>query len=223
MTVKLHHDRSGAGDPVLILHGLLGSARNWRSMARSMAGDYDVLTVDLRNHGASPHTDSMRYEDMATDVAALIADEVSQPVTLVGHSMGGKVAMTLALHQPALVQRLVVVDIAPIAYPDRFGHLVAALRALPLATLARRAQADALLADSVPDATLRSFLLHNLVDDGAGGWRWQCNLETIASSLPEIVGAPGADPAARYDGPCLVIRGGRSDSVPPEAFETIGH
>ena len=216
MSLPLSFRREGAGAPLLILHGLFGSARNWRSMARRLAPAYDVLTVDLRNHGDSPHADAMSYLAMAEDVAALIETETSAPVTLLGHSMGGKVAMTLALRQPALLERLVIVDIAPMAYTDRFGHLVAALRALPLETLKRRGDADALLAESVGDAALRAFLLHNLVDDGSGGWRWQCNLPAIAAALPAIVGNVDAAQSARFDGPCQLIRGGRSDSVPPE-------
>jgi esterase len=216
MSVELASDQFGeAGPPVVILHGLLGAARNWTTVGRELAGTHRVFALDLRNHGRSPWAASMSFDDMADDVGAFIEGRGLGAATLIGHSLGGKVAMRLALTRPELVQRLVVVDVAPVAYADAFGPVVAAMRRVDLAAVQRRVDADLQLQAAVPDAVLRSFLLQNLVKTDAG-FVWRVNLEALAANMDELVGFPPPVPGAAYLGPTLFIAGGRSRYIQPE-------
>lgn len=206
-------EKLGAGPPVIILHGLLGRGRNWLSIARSLQERHAVHLLDLRNHGASPWADTMSYAAMAGDLAAYIAAEGLERPVVIGHSMGGKAAMTLALTRPAAVGRLVVVDIAPVEYRHGgFEHYIRAMQAVDLGAATRRAEADAALAQAVPDPAMRGFLLQNLATtDGRLGW--QPNLAVLLARMRELTGFP-ADLAGRtYDGPAFCIRGATSDYV----------
>ena len=210
-TVALAVTELGAGPAVVILHGLLGSSRNWHSIGKALAEDRKVILADLRNHGGSPWADAMDYPAMAADVARLIRERAGGRAAVVGHSMGGKVAMVLALTEPGIVDRLGVVDIAPVAYRNStFLGYIEAMRAIDPTGLARRGDAEAALTAVAPDPGVRSFLLQNLAF-GADGAAWKPNLAVLARTLPEIVGFPRLE--ARYDGPTLVIRGARSDYV----------
>jgi pimeloyl-ACP methyl ester carboxylesterase len=212
--VQLAATEQGAGSPVLVLHGLFGSARNWATIARRLAERHRVFALDLRNHGASPWTETMSYPEMAADVRAFIEGRGLGPVAIVGHSMGGKVAMVLALESPALVERLVVVDIAPAYYPPVLLSYIEAMRAIDLERTTRRADVDAALAAAVPEEGIRQFLLQNLVHEG-GGLRWRLNLATLAVSMPAISEFPEPPEGTVYDGPTLFIAGERSDYVQP--------
>jgi esterase len=205
----------GDGPPVVILHGLLGRARNWLTVARALQGRRRVLLPDLRNHGASPWADAMDYPVMAVDVAALIEREAQGHATVIGHSMGGKVAMVLALTRPELVERLIVVDIAPIRYVSGFLPFVEAMQAVDLARVRTRADADAALRESVPDNAMRGFLLQNL-GTSAGSFAWQPNLEVLASTMDAITGFPDAVATRSWEGPAFALRGERSDYVGSE-------
>jgi pimeloyl-ACP methyl ester carboxylesterase len=221
MSVKVASDQFGeAGPPVVILHGLLGAARNWTGIGKELAGTHRVFALDLRNHGRSPWAATMSFDDMASDVAALIEARGLGPVALIGHSLGGKVAMRLALIRPELVERLVVVDVAPVAYANTFGPFVEAMRRVDLAAVQRRADADLQLQSAVPDAVLRNFLLQNLVQTAAG-FVWRVNLEALAANMDELLGfaAPASD--AAYLGPTLFIAGGRSGYIQPEHWPLI--
>ncbi len=210
----------GAGPPVAILHGLFGSGRNWASVAKRLGAHYRVIAVDLRNHGASPWAETMAYPEMADDVRASLSALGHRRFALLGHSMGGKVAMVAALRYPDTVERLIVADIAPVAYRARHSRLAAALRALDLAGVLRRAEADARLQAAVPDPAERAFLLQNLVfEDGAA--RWRINLEAIEREMPTLIGFPAMPPGATYSGPSLFIGGGRSDYLRPEHEQEI--
>lgn len=211
-SVELSFDSVGEGPPLLILHGLFGSARNWQSVARSLAGRYRMLTVDARNHGRSPHATAMDYALMAADLAALLDREGLGAATLLGHSMGGKTAMTLALLEPARVSKLVVVDIAPIATPDQHTPLIDAMLAVPLEEARRRLDADARLRAAIPDDEIRLFLLQSFVP-GADGGAWRFNLPGLRAAMPALIDALPVTPDARYEGPVHVIRGARSDRV----------
>lgn len=211
-SVPLHYRHCGRGPAVLILHGLFGSSRNWQSVARRLAPGHSVHAVDLRNHGDSPHTGEMSYEAMARDVVALMDRLALIHATVIGHSMGGKAAMWLALDQPGRVSRLIAVDIAPVAYSDRFSGYIEAMRGLPLADLQSRTDADRRLQAAVPDTALRQFLLHNLAHQN-GRYFWHVNLESIRRHLDAIVGFPDVNGA--YRGPAHFIRGEHSDSVTP--------
>ena len=205
----LHGAEAGDGAPVVLLHGLFGSQSNFGALARRLAVDYRVMSLDLRNHGGSPQGPGMTYADMAEDVAETLDARGTGPVALVGHSMGGKVAMQVALTAPTRVRRLLVADIAPVRYPPHFRTIAAAMQAIPLHPGLLRAEADAALQPSVLDPAVRGFLLQNLRFGSAPAWR--IGLDHIARSLPDIEGWDA--PAATYDGPVLMLRGERSDYV----------
>ena len=194
----------GEGPVVVLLHGLFGSARNLGAVQRALATQHRVLALDLRNHGDSPHHPAMDYAGMAADVIATLAAAQALPAAIVGHSMGGKVAMQLALQAPDQVWRLAVADIAPVRYPSHFGAFVVAMLTVPPG--ASRGEADAALAPVVQDAAVRGFLLHNF----RPGHGWRIGLDEIAAALPQI---EGWDAAGVYAGPTLFITGARSDYV----------
>jgi pimeloyl-ACP methyl ester carboxylesterase len=198
------------GPPLLIAHGLFGSARNWGAMAKRLAVGRRVVAVDMRNHGTSPWRPTHGYDDLAGDLAGEIA-AFGGPVDVLGHSMGGKAAMALALTRPALVRRLVVGDIAPVAYAHTQLPLIDAMRGLDLSVLTRRSEADLALQGAIPDAGVRAFLLQSL---DMAGRRWRLNLDVLAAEMPRIIGWPGI--AGRFDGPVLVLAGARSEYVRPE-------
>jgi esterase len=214
MSVRLEAVEYGEGPPLAILHGLFGSARNWAGVAQRLAAHHRVIALDLRNHGASPWADTMDYAEMAEDVRRALHASGHRRFALLGHSMGGKAAMVLALAHGAEVERLVVVDIAPVAYqPHPLGY-VRAMRALDLGGITRRADADARLTPDVGDAAERAFLLQNLVFPsavGGGEVRWRLNLAAIEGAMPRLAGFPALPPGAAYTGPALFVAGGRSD------------
>ena len=203
--------------PLLIAHGLFGSARNWGVIARRLADRREVLAVDMRNHGDSPRHATQSYADMAADLAEVIRANGGRADVL-GHSMGGKAAMMLALTEGVLVNRLIVADIAPVAYShDQTQHIMA-MRALDLTGLTSRAEADQRLAATVTDPALRAFFLQSLdVKSSPPGWR--INLDVLEAEMPKIIGWPQV--AGRFDGPTLFLSGALSHYVLPEYRETI--
>jgi len=209
----LHATEAGEGPSLVLLHGLFGSAQNFASVQRQFARRFRCIALDLRNHGASPHDAAMGYDAMAEDVFGTLATRAALPAALLGHSMGGKVAMRLALDRPDTVRRLIVADISPISYPPAFRELAAALQALPLTPGLTRAAADAHLAAAIPDAGLRAFLLQNLRPGAQPGWR--IGLGEIAAGLPAIEGWEAPE-GAIYHGPTLFLAGARSDYIRPE-------
>jgi pimeloyl-ACP methyl ester carboxylesterase len=207
------------GDRVVFLHGLFGRGKNFTRIAKDLAPDYRSLLVDLPNHGQSAWTDAVDYRQMADSLARDLRGDFAAegPVAVVGHSMGGKVAMVLALRHPDLVSRLVVVDIAPTQAgggEGEFAHLLDSLAALDLSALQRRSDADEALKEPIPWDTTRLFLLQNL-RSGRDGFHWEPNLELLRSSLDAIGGFPDTGDAV-YDGPVLWVAGGRSDYVRDE-------
>jgi pimeloyl-ACP methyl ester carboxylesterase len=217
-----------SGPHVVFVHGLFGQGKNWTTIAKGLADGHRVTLIDLPNHGHSPWTDRVHYLDMVEMVATEL-EHLDEPVTLVGHSMGGKVAMQLALRRPELLRALVVVDIAPVTYPlsggrtddpdeeaSPFAAFIAAMRALDLDRLKTRDDADAALQPAVPSRMVRSFLLQSLVREGLGtdgGWRWRLNLELLERDLGELRGFPAPPPGATFDGPVLWIAGANSAYV----------
>ncbi|PUA80333.1 alpha/beta fold hydrolase [Nocardioides currus] len=214
---QLNVTRLGEEGPLIAFcHGLFGQGKNWTQVAKAFSADHRTLLVDMPNHGRSEWTEGFAYDDLADRVATLFSAD--DPVTLVGHSMGGKIAMALALRHPELVERLVVVDVSPVAYSSarEFLGYIDTMRALDLATLERRDQADEALRSAVPDDVVRSFLLQNLRREG-DGWRWMPNLDLLSAHMPELAGWPAERFEGRsYGGPVLWIGGARSGYVSDE-------
>lgn len=212
MPLDLAFEATGDGPPVVILHGLFGSGSNWRRVASELAGSHRVLAVDLRNHGASPWADSMSYLDMADDVLRLLLRERLSRPAVIGHSMGGKVAMALALMHPKQVGQLTVVDIAPLPYADRLSAFAEAMRAIDTLHAASREEVRQRLAGLVPDAGVVPFLMQNLVARNAH-FDWRLNLGAILGAIPTLCGFPPELRGLRYTRPVQVIAGARSDYV----------
>jgi pimeloyl-ACP methyl ester carboxylesterase len=203
------------------MHGLFGSSRNWTAFARRLSASHQVVTVDLRNHGNSGHADTMSYPELAADIRAFMLARGFATASLIGHSLGGKVAMCFALTHTTLVERLVVLDIAPVAYRNEYQALIESMAALPLAELTSRRHADELLAWSIPDAQLRQFLLQNLVQEG-GCYRWRINLNVFKNSLAELGRFPAFAAGSAHAGPALFLGGSASDYLHPRHNQAIG-
>jgi esterase len=211
-----------AGPRVLFLHGLFGQGKNWTTLGRSLSASARVTLLDLPDHGRSAWSPHLSYPAMAETIGAELATAGGgEPSAVVGHSMGGKVAMALALLRPELVDRLVVVDVAPVPTGpmSSFGTYVEGLRAVDLEHLPDRASAEATLEPYVPDPVIRSFLLQNLRRDG-DRWRWQMNLALLGDELAEVAGWPDlrGEPwfAEPYPGPVLWVGGSASSYLRPE-------
>lgn len=215
MTVELAYRETGDGPPLLVMHGLFGSGTNWRSIAKELAAERRVFTLDLRNHGNSPHADHMDYRSMAEDVSSFMDRQGLERAALIGHSMGGKTAMQLALNAPRRVECLIVVDIAPVVAEEDHTPYISAMQNMDPAQLTRRSDADAELAAAIPEAGARSFLLQNLVSEG-GRFRWRLNLDAIEACLPELADFPDPPADATYTGPTLFVRGAASPYVRAE-------
>jgi esterase len=212
-----HRELGGAGNPpLIILHGMLGSSRNWQTAGAELAAKFHVFALDLRNHGRSPHADEMSYAAMLDDVRAWLDAHGLVRVTLLGHSLGGKVAMRLACREPARVERLIVVDIAPRDYPEKVERAeFAAMNALQLSAVRTRGDAEQAFAATVENWAMRKFLTTNLEQTPDGAWRWAINLPVLTAAVPELIKNPLA-PDDRYDGPVRFIIGGKSDFVRAE-------
>lgn len=219
MLAMIRHPASAAPEaPTLVIaHGLYGSGRNWGVIARRLADRRDVVAVDMRNHGESPRFPTQGYPEMAADLAEVI-ESLGAPVDLLGHSMGGKAAMQLALTRPELIRRLVVADIAPVAYSHDQTRNAQAMASLDLAVIATRAEADAALAAKIDDPSLRAFFLQSL-DLRQHPPRWKLNLPVLEAEMPKIVGWPGT--AGEFTHPTLFLTGALSTYVQPGHRETI--
>ncbi len=216
MPLELAFEDVGHGAPMLLLHGLYGSSSNWRRIAKALSTSHRVVSVDLRNHGASPWAATMSYAEMADDVVALI-DRLSLAVdgaapAILGHSMGGKVAMTVALTHAAKVGRLIVVDIAPVSYGDRFSGYTQAMRGVDAVGASGRDEIRRVLLQTIPDDRVVGFLMTNLVRHGEQ-YDWRINLAALAAAMHEIGSWPDTMKTLRYDGPVTIIDGERSDYI----------
>jgi pimeloyl-ACP methyl ester carboxylesterase len=210
----------GSGAPLLILHGVFGSGRNWSTVAQRLAASRRVVALDARNHGASPWADTMSYGEMSEDLLAFRAARRLGRVALLGHSMGGKTAMLHALHHGDAVERLVVVDVAPVVYKPALAAYARAMLEVPLDGVTRRAEVDRQLAEAIPSAAERAFLLQNLVlEEGRACWR--LNLPVIERFMPALSGFPDIPAGAAFSGPALFVAGERSNYVRPEHHPVI--
>lgn len=215
MLATTHYPSDGPAAPLLIAHGLFGSARNWNVIAKRMGDRGPLATVDMRNHGASPALPSHSYADMGNDLAEVIATNWGA-ADVVGHSMGGKAAMVLALSAPKRVRRLVVADIAPVAYGHSQQGMIDAMRRVDLSAVTRRSDADAALAQSVEDAGVRAFLLQSL---DVTAQRWRLNLDVLEAEMDKIIGFP--EVTGTFEGPTLFLSGATSDYVRPAHRDKI--
>ena len=197
-----------------MLHGLLGSMDNWRGQAQKLSSHFNVITPDLRNHGHSPHLAGMRYKDMAEDVLALADDLGISSFDLLGHSMGGKVAMNLALNHPERLNKLIIVDIAPKSYPLWHLPIFNALLSLPVNEIKSRKEANDLLVDSIESPVERAFLLKNLKTNGSDGYEWRCDLAEITRTYLNVANFNSAE-GVTFDKPTLFIKGGKSPYLDP--------
>lgn len=214
--MHLHTQCQGEGPPLVLLHGLFGSADNWGSIARHFSQDHQVISVDLRNHGRSPHADTQTYADMAEDVRETLDAMGIEQASVLGHSLGGKVAMQFASQYPSRVHKLIVVDMAMRAYTDAHTHLIAAMQAVDVRHMASRSAVDKALAAAIPDGLVRQFLLTNLVKVN-DHLQWRLNLTGILDNYSCLQSAIEVN----FQGPCLFIRGERSDYMSPADMAQI--
>lgn len=204
--------------PVILIHGLFGSYENLGVIERSLSEQYQVINVDVRNHGRSGHSDEMNYQLMAADLAETLDNLGVTRAIILGHSMGGKLAMAFALTRPERVEKLILADIAPVAYPPRHNTIFNALDAVNLSHITSRADADAQLAVHISETGVRQFLLKSLLKQDTG-FSWRFNLAALKNNYPQLIGEPLQQGC--YDGPVLFIKGGDSDYILPEHKDRI--
>ena len=221
-TVELVFEEFGdpANSPLIILHGFFASSRNWRQVAQRLAARFHVYVPDLRNHGSSPQYHFMDYPSMTADVLRFMDQRNLVTVDLLGHSMGGKVAMWLALTAPDRVNKLIVADIAPVSYQHNFDNTILALKALPLTEISNRKQAEMQLANAIPELSYRQFLLQNLILKDVH-YCWRVDLDVFHLMAVHIAAFPKTDHLAPYIGKVLFIAGGDSDYVKPEKIDSL--
>jgi pimeloyl-ACP methyl ester carboxylesterase len=225
MSLPLHAQRfENPGAPALVLlHGLLGSSRNWTTVGRVLQDKYDVHAPDLRNHGSSPHAEAMRWAELCGDLEAYLEKEGLNEIVLMGHSLGGKIAMRYACENPEVVRKLVIVDIAAKAYPPYHDREFRAMKSIAVGELESRKEAESALEPLVTDWAMRQFLLTNLVRDEATGiFRWQANIEALHASLPHIRQNSLLE-TDRYHGPVLLVHGAKSNFIEDGDADEMRH
>lgn len=216
--MQLHYSIQGQGEPLVILHGLFGTLENWGAQIKTLAEQFTVIAVDMRNHGRSPHDSEMTYPLMADDVIELLDHLGLDMVNLMGHSMGGKAAMQLVLNYPERVKRLIVVDIAPVEYEHHHVDVFKGLRAVDTEQLTSRGSADQQLQAYVSELSVRAFLLKNLYRNAEKRFAWRMNLDALEHQYQHISQAPTGTP---FDQPTLFIKGANSNYLLPEHRDTI--
>lgn len=212
MSLELNAVTTGEGPPVLLLHGLFGSATNWRGIARALSDNFEVHTLDLRNHGASPWADSMSYTEMAEDVRAYIEKHDLAPTSVIGHSMGGKTAMALALLHPETIDKLIVADIAPVAYADTLTPFAEAMRSIDVFAAASRTEVQRRLQSTLPDPSVAGFLAQNLINRN-DHFDWRINLGVITAEMARLSAFPEQLRELRFARQVTVIAGADSAYV----------
>jgi len=221
--MQLHCQTLGQGQPLILLHGLFASSDNWGAIAKHFSQHYQVIRVDLRNHGRSPHSKSQNYTDMVDDLLELCDALNLDDIHLLGHSLGGKVAMQFAMRHPDRVEKLIVVDMAMRAYADAHTHLIDAIMAIDLSTLQSRSEVNKALSSAIPQAMVRQFLLMNLIKSDINApessLAWRINLAALKANYPNLQQAVCEN--AHYEKSCLFIRGEHSDYVQDADTEHI--
>ena len=207
------------GVPLIILHGLFGNQGNWGQHAKFFAETYKVYGFDHRNHGRSEWDNSMAYEEMANDVRETMKIHEIESANFIGHSMGGKIAMQLALMWPQLVKKLVIVDMAPVSYKPHHDQIFAGLTELNLDMVDRRSDADEILAEYIAEKSVRDFLLANMLKDEEGNYSWRMNVDVIQKDYPKLIDGLASETPCNKE--VLFLRGGNSDYVLPEYEKVI--
>lgn len=217
--MKLNFKKSGSGVPLIILHGLFGSADNWFSVAKELEKYFTLYLIDQRNHGDSPHSGDWNYEVMAEDIKELMDDEKLGSANLMGHSMGGKTVMKFAFKYPEKVNKLIVADIAPRFYPVHHQGILAGLNAIPINDLKSRKEADDILSEYIEITGIRQFLLKSLGRNESGGFVWKINLPVITEKIDNVGEEIVSDKT--FDKPTLFMGGENSDYITDKDKEEI--
>jgi len=221
--MQLNFKSFGSGQPFVILHGLFGMLDNWQSIAKDLSTDYLMYIMDHRNHGRSDHDSQMDYASMSADVRETMESQwLYDGAIIMGHSMGGKTAMQLALQDADLVKQLIIVDIAPISYSGGHEQIIEALQSVPIREANSRNVVQEHLSQMIPKTEIVSFLMKNLSRTKSGGYEWKMNLEAIANNYEVLMGFDTSD-CIPYQGPTLFIKGGLSDYITDESLDTIQH
>jgi pimeloyl-ACP methyl ester carboxylesterase len=217
--MKLHYRALGQGTPFVILHGLFGISDNWQTLAKYFSQKYHVYLLDLRNHGRSPHSEVFDYNGMTDDLLEFMTDQHIQNPVVMGHSMGGKVAMNFALKYPEQVHKLIVVDIAPRPYPVHHQDIITGLNAVDITTMTSRSEAEAALLPYIPEAETRLFLLKNLYRKEDNSFGWRMNLSAIERNIEEV----GSETTSNvpFINPTLFIKGGKSRYIQKKDVPSI--
>jgi pimeloyl-ACP methyl ester carboxylesterase len=218
--MKLSYRKIGNGKPLFILHGLFGSSDNWQTLAKSFGEWYTVYLIDLRNHGRSPHSEEFNYQVMAEDIYGIITDEGIDKVSIIGHSLGGKVAMQVGILHPEKIDKMVVVDIGPKKYPVTNQFVIDALDKFDPQTLATRKEVEALVAEGIEDMGTRQFILKNLYWDDNQKLQWRFDFQSIKKSIKNV-GEPTPVLAQTIEFPILFLKGERSDYIFPSDEKLI--
>ncbi len=216
--MQLYFRELGEGQPLIVLHGLFGSCDNWLTVSKPLAEKYKVYLIDQRNHGRSPHDEVHNYEAMANDLLDFFSQHNIEKLIVLGHSMGGKTAMHLALNHPESVEKLIVVDISPRYYTPHHQDVIAGIRSINLATLTSRDEADKIMSEHLPELGVRQFLLKNLYRNEAGGFAWRMNFEGIVSQI-ENIGQEST--GISFKKPTLFLNGSNSKYIQAKDQELI--
>jgi pimeloyl-ACP methyl ester carboxylesterase len=218
--LALHHKTFGQGEPVVILHGLFGTLDNWQTIGKLLAEHYMVFLLDQRNHGRSPHVEGMNYSLLAEDLYHFLDANWIHQTHIIGHSMGGKTAMQFALHHPDLVNRLMIIDIAPKSYEGGHELILDALTAFPLDKISDRKEAEIFLQQKgIKEFGTRQFLLKNLTRTASGGYEWKMNLGEITKHYQEILA--NIEASDTFEGETLFVKGGNSNYILDEDLPVI--
>jgi len=221
MIEKLFYREEGAGEPLIILHGVFGSSDNWMTIGRELASDYHVFMLDMRNHGQSFHSNTFDYPSMVSDVENFMLAQGISKCFMLGHSMGGKVAMNFAVNHPELLSKLIIVDISPRSYPIHHDNILSGLSSIDLGSLESRVDADKQLSKFVSEKSIRNFLLKNLARDEDNRFVWKLNLPVIRMNIERVgVGLSGEK---KFTGETLFIKGSQSDYIQASDYELIEH
>ncbi len=229
--MELHYTKIGEGAPLFIIHGLYGSGDNWMGIAKALSGKFAVYLIDQRNHGKSPHSANHNYDEMASDIKSICDKEGITSLHLIGHSMGGKTAITFTLNYPGIVQKIINVDVSPYSYLDQEHFtdqieyhklILSTFKSAPIEKITTRAEMEDYFAPHITNVSTRRFLLKNLKRDKSKGFYWQLNINSINSNLTSVIdAAPPVKLGAQSFIPALFIRGGQSPYISNEEMEAI--